>query len=40
MVSVAARESGVQGHPPLHSSFEVSPAEALPGQLALSSVES
>lgn len=30
-----ARESGVQGHPPLHSAFEVSPAEALPGRLLL-----
>ena len=35
MVSVEARESGVQGHPPLHSAFEVSPAEALPGWLLL-----
>lgn len=31
MVSVEAREPGVQGHPPLHSAFEASPAEALPG---------
>lgn len=35
MVSVEARETGVQGHPPLHSALEVSPTEALPGRLVL-----